>query len=42
MVCDKKLIGIKKERLIVSQIRKQLASYPIVMLSGPRTKTTAH
>ena len=40
---DRRLTGIKKERLIVSQVRKWLPEYPMVMISGPRKvgKTTA-
>ena len=39
----KLLKGITKERFVVSQIRKWLREYPIIMLSGPRKvgKTTA-
>ena len=40
---DKRLVGIKKERFVVNQIRKWLPQYPMIMISGPRKvgKTTA-
>ena len=33
---DLRLSGITKERYVVSQIRKGLTDYPIIMVSGPR------